>query len=75
MSCATSRERCIGAALFERNNRFDDVREMRRVLEPTDFAAAEAELRARVDARARTTGEGPSPRTEILSSQDRERAD
>ncbi|MFJ2203298.1 Tn3 family transposase [Streptomyces violaceusniger] len=41
------------------NTRLDHVRELRRVLEYTEFAEAEAELRAWVDARAWTTGEGP----------------
>ena len=41
------------------NTRLDHVRELRRVLDFTEFAAAEAELRAWVDARAWTTGEGP----------------
>jgi hypothetical protein len=41
------------------NTRLDHVRELRRVLEYTEFAESEAELRAWVDARAWTTGEGP----------------
>ncbi|UKY47592.1 Tn3 family transposase [Streptomyces inhibens] len=41
------------------NTRLDHVRELRRVLEYTEFAEAEAELRVWVDARAWTTGEGP----------------
>ena len=41
------------------NTRLDHVRELRRVLEYTEFAGVEAELRAWVDARAWTTGEGP----------------
>nr|WP_316959416.1 DUF4158 domain-containing protein [Streptomyces sp. TRM68367] len=41
------------------NTRLDHVRELRWVLEYTEFAKAEAELRAWVDARAWTTGEGP----------------
>jgi TnpA family transposase len=41
------------------NTRLDHVRELRRVLECTEFAESEAELRAWVDARAWTTGEGP----------------
>ncbi|AQW50738.1 Tn3 family transposase [Streptomyces violaceusniger] len=41
------------------NTRLDHVRELRRVLEYTEFAEAEAELRAWVEARAWTTGEGP----------------
>lgn len=41
------------------NTRLDHVRELRRVLEYTEFAEAEAELRAWADARAWTTGEGP----------------
>ncbi|MBC9713484.1 Tn3 family transposase [Streptomyces sp. TRM66268-LWL] len=41
------------------NTRPDHVRELRRVLEYTEFAEAEAELRVWVDARAWTTGEGP----------------
>ncbi|AOP47929.1 Tn3 family transposase [Streptomyces lydicus] len=41
------------------NTRLDHVRELRRVLEYTEFAEVEAELRAWVDARAWTTGEGP----------------
>jgi hypothetical protein len=41
------------------NTRLDHVRELRRALEYTEFAEAEAELRAWVDARAWTTGEGP----------------
>ncbi|GAA3312225.1 hypothetical protein GCM10020295_83540 [Streptomyces cinereospinus] len=41
------------------NTRLDHVRELRRVLEYTEFAAVEAELRTWVDARAWTTGEGP----------------
>lgn len=41
------------------NTRLDHVRELRRVLEYTEFAEAEAELRAWVDARAWTAGEGP----------------
>ncbi|MEV8248692.1 Tn3 family transposase [Streptomyces rochei] len=41
------------------NTRLDHVRELRRVLEYTEFTEAEAELRAWVDARAWTTGEGP----------------
>ncbi|MEH0564456.1 DUF4158 domain-containing protein [Streptomyces silvae] len=41
------------------NTRLDHVRELRKVLEYTEFAEAEAELRAWVDARAWTTGEGP----------------
>ncbi|GBQ00232.1 transposase [Streptomyces spongiicola] len=41
------------------NTRLEHVRELRRVLEYREFAEAEAELRAWVDARAWTTGEGP----------------
>jgi hypothetical protein len=41
------------------NTRLEHVRELRRVLEYTEFAEAEAELRMWVDARAWTTGEGP----------------
>ncbi|WP_031086334.1 Tn3 family transposase [Streptomyces sp. NRRL S-1831] len=41
------------------NTRLDHVRELRRVLEYTEFAESEAELRVWVDARAWTTGEGP----------------
>lgn len=41
------------------NTRLDHVRELRWVLEYTEFAEVEAELRAWVDARAWTTGEGP----------------
>ncbi|KWX04834.1 transposase [Carbonactinospora thermoautotrophica] len=41
------------------NTRLEHVRELRRVLEYKDFSEAEAELRAWVDARAWTTGEGP----------------
>jgi hypothetical protein len=41
------------------NTRLDHVRDLRRVLEYTAFAEAEAELRVWVDARAWTTGEGP----------------
>ncbi|MCX4663981.1 DUF4158 domain-containing protein [Streptomyces uncialis] len=41
------------------NTRLEYVRELRRVLEYREFAEAEAELRAWVDARAWTTGEGP----------------
>ncbi|MFF4693032.1 DUF4158 domain-containing protein [Streptomyces sp. NPDC001307] len=40
------------------NTRLDHVRELRRALEYTEFAEAEAELRAWVDARAWTTGKG-----------------
>ncbi|MEU5566284.1 DUF4158 domain-containing protein [Micromonospora musae] len=40
------------------NTRLDHVPELRRVLEYTEFAAVEAELRTWVDARAWTTGEG-----------------
>lgn len=47
-------------AYGERENaRLDHVRELRRVLEYTEFAEAEAELRVWMDARAWTTGEGP----------------
>ncbi|MEV6940839.1 Tn3 family transposase [Streptomyces sp. NPDC051172] len=41
------------------NTRLAHVRELRKVLEYTEFAEAEAELRVWVDARAWTTGEGP----------------
>lgn len=41
------------------NTRLDHVRELRRILEYTEFAETEAELRVWVDARAWTTGEGP----------------
>src|SRR6266545_3470370 len=41
------------------NTRLEHVRELRRVLEYKDFSEAEAVLRAWVDARAWTTGEGP----------------
>ncbi|MEU4678777.1 DUF4158 domain-containing protein [Micromonospora sp. NPDC023737] len=41
------------------NTRLDHVRELRRVLECTEFAEAEAELWVWADARAWTTGEGP----------------
>ncbi|MFJ9775391.1 Tn3 family transposase [Kitasatospora sp. NPDC101157] len=41
------------------NTRLDHVRELRRLLEYREFAEAEPELRAWVDARAWTTGEGP----------------
>nr|WP_045563693.1 DUF4158 domain-containing protein [Streptomyces sp. FxanaA7] len=41
------------------NTRLDHVRELRRVLEYTEFAEAETELRTWVDAWAWTTGEGP----------------
>ncbi|MEE1766737.1 Tn3 family transposase [Streptomyces sp. JV185] len=41
------------------NTRLEHVRELRQVLEYREFAEAEAELRAWVDARAWTTGEGP----------------
>ncbi|MEU6651974.1 Tn3 family transposase [Streptomyces sp. NPDC046900] len=41
------------------NTRLEHVRELRRVLEYQEFAEVEAELRAWVDARACTTGEGP----------------
>ncbi|WP_327259728.1 Tn3 family transposase [Streptomyces sp. NBC_01240] len=41
------------------NTRLDHVRELRRILEYTEFADVEAELRVWVDARAWTTGEGP----------------
>lgn len=41
------------------NTRLNHVRELRRVLEYTEFAEAETELRTWVDARAWTTGEGP----------------
>ncbi|MDI3101932.1 DUF4158 domain-containing protein [Streptomyces sp. AN-3] len=41
------------------NTRLDHVRELRRILEYTEFSEAEAELRGWVDARAWTTGEGP----------------
>ena len=41
------------------NTRLSHVRELRKVLEYTEFAEAEAELRVWVDARAWTTGEGP----------------
>nr|WTB31922.1 DUF4158 domain-containing protein [Streptomyces sp. NBC_00830] len=41
------------------NTRLDHVRELRRVLEYTEFAGVEAELRVWVDARTWTTGEGP----------------
>lgn len=41
------------------NTRLDHVRELRRVLQYTEFSGAEAELRAWVYARAWTTGEGP----------------
>ncbi len=48
------------AAYGERENtRLDHVRELRRLLEYREFAEAEPELRAWVDARAWTTGEGP----------------
>lgn len=39
--------------------RFEYMWELRKLLEHTEFADAEAELRAWVDARAWTTGEGP----------------
>ncbi|MFF1921347.1 Tn3 family transposase [Streptomyces sp. NPDC058221] len=41
------------------NTRLAHVRELRKLLEYTEFAEAEAELRVWVDARAWTTGEGP----------------
>lgn len=41
------------------NTRLDHARELRRVLEYTEFAEVEAELRVWVDAQAWTTGEGP----------------
>ncbi|MFD5222662.1 Tn3 family transposase [Streptomyces tendae] len=41
------------------NTRLAHVRELRKILEYTEFAEAEAELRVWVDARAWTTGEGP----------------
>jgi TnpA family transposase len=41
------------------NTRLDHVRELRRLLEYREFAEVEPELRAWVDARAWTTGEGP----------------
>ncbi|MEE1767051.1 DUF4158 domain-containing protein [Streptomyces sp. JV185] len=48
------------AAYGERENtRLDHVRELRRLLEYREFTEAEPELRAWVDARAWTTGEGP----------------
>ncbi|WTX00847.1 Tn3 family transposase (plasmid) [Streptomycetaceae bacterium NBC_01309] len=41
------------------NTRLEHVRELRKILEYREFADAEGELRAWVDARAWTTGEGP----------------
>ncbi|MEV6332663.1 Tn3 family transposase [Streptomyces sp. NPDC051909] len=41
------------------NTRLDHVRELRRLLEYREFAEIEPEVRAWVDARAWTTGEGP----------------
>jgi hypothetical protein len=41
------------------NTGLEHVRELRRVLEYKESAEAEAGLRTWVDARARTTGEGP----------------
>ncbi len=47
-------------AYGERENyRLAHVRELRKLLEYTEFTEAEAELRGWVDARAWTTGEGP----------------
>lgn len=41
------------------NTRLAHIRELRKALEYTEFAEAEAELRVWVDARAWTTGESP----------------
>nr|WP_244405740.1 MULTISPECIES: DUF4158 domain-containing protein [Streptomyces] len=55
------------------NTRLDHVRELRWVLEYTEFAEAEAELRAWVDARVWTTGEGPKALFDAAAGRLRER--
>jgi hypothetical protein len=55
------------------NTRLEHVRELRRVVEYKEFAEAEADLRTWVDARARTTGEGPKTLFDAAVGQLRER--
>jgi hypothetical protein len=55
------------------NTRLDHVRELRKLLEYREFAEMEAELRAWVDARAWTTGEGPKALFDAAAAWLRER--